>query len=173
MSNSTMKQNQAVYVATMNCLADAGIPFDDHQEGGVEKVVTKEIRANIIACVTNGLLSGEVEMSAEGKAKYDTEGKMRGYVSGLVSNWFRKDTRLNGNVKHTVKNPGSRAGAGDEQIKALKLLREVKADDAEAVAEIDKAIERRRAELKPTRSVELTDEQIALLPADLRAKLSL
>ena len=64
--------------------------------------------------------------------KYSTIEKMRSYASGLVNNWFRKDIRLNGGMKYEVKNPGSRQGAGDQQLKALKTLRDMKAGDAEA-----------------------------------------
>lgn len=171
--SQVMKQKDAVYTTTMNVLAENNVPFDDGQEGGVEKVVSKEIRASIIGAVTSAILAGEVVMSADGLAKYDTEDKMRGYVSGLVSNWFRKDSRLNGNVKYEIKNPGSRAGAGDSQMKALKDLRAAKADDEAAVKVIDEAIEKRKNELKATKTVEITEETIAALPEDVRAKLGL
>jgi hypothetical protein len=168
-----MNQREAVYVTTMNVLADNNISFDDGQEGGVEKVVTKEIRASVIGVVVQGFLSGEVEMSAEGKTKYFSDPKkLKSYVNGLVSNWYRKDERLNGNVKHVIAKPGSRAGVGDDQIKALKALRATKADDAEALKAIDAAIELRKSEIKP-KAVELTDAMLALIPAELKAKLNI
>lgn len=169
-----MNQREAVYVTTMNVLADNNVNFDDEQAGGVEKVLTKDMRATVILTICQGFLAGEVEMSEDGKAKYFAdEKKLKSYVNGLVSNWYRKDKRLNGGVKHEIKNPGSRAGAGDDQIKALKALRETKVGDAEALAAIDAAIEARKSEIKPTNKVELTDAMIALIPADLKAKLGL
>jgi hypothetical protein len=167
------KQREAVYLATMAVLADHGINFDDGQAGGVEAVVTKELRRDIIQVVTTSLLAGETEMSAEGRAKYTDEKSMKGYVNGLVSNWFRKDLRFNGNVKHEIKAPGSRAGSGDEVLKALKTLREVKADDAEAVVLIDAKIAERKAEIGTKKTATITDEMLALVPAELRAKLGL
>lgn len=165
-----MNQREAVYTTTLNALADAGVAFDDGQN--VEDVVTKDMRKSIIACISSAILKGEVEMSAEGRVKYADEPKMRNYVSGLVSNWFRKDKRLNGGVKHEIKNPGSRAGAGDEQLKALKTLRATKTDDADALKAIDEAIASRKAELG-TKKVEITEEMLSLIPADLRSKLGL
>ena len=170
---NAINQREAVYVTTMNVLADHEIPFDDGQAGGAEAVVTKDMRKSIVDCISLAILAGEVEMSTEGKAKYNDIKKMKTYVSGLVSNWYRKDPRLNGATKYKAKNPGSRAGSGDEQIKALKTLRQVKAEDAEAVAVIDQAIEARKAELGASKTVELTDDMIACLPAELRSKLGL
>lgn len=166
----TMNQRESVYQSTMNVLADAEIAFDDGQN--VEDVVTKELRKSVIAVVTASIISGETEMSTEGRAKYCDEQKMRNYVSGLVSNWFRKDKRLNGGVKHEIKNPGSRVGSGDEQLKALKALRATKTDDADALAAIDEAIAARKAEVG-TKKVEVTEAQLALIPEGLRAKLGL
>jgi len=169
-----MNQRESVYDATMSVLADHNVNFDDGQKGGVEKVISKEYRAEVISCLVEGFEAGKVEMSDEGKAKYiGNTAKLRGYVSGLVSNWYRKDPRLNGNVKHAIKNPGSRAGSGDDQIKALKALRATKADDAEALAAIDAAIEARKSEIKPTTTVQVTDAMLALIPADLKTKLGL
>jgi hypothetical protein len=168
---SQVTQRQGVYLSTMNVLAEAGINFDDGQN--VEAVITKELRAQIISVVTTSILSGEVEMSVDGRAKYNDEKKMKGYVGGLVSNWFRKDTRLNGGTKHEIKNPGSRTGAGDEQLKALKALRTAKAGDASAVEAIDTAIAARKAELGQAKTPQLTDEMLACLPSALRAKLNI
>ena len=168
----TMKnQREAVYQATKSILIENNIPHEDGQD--VDGIVSKEMRATIIAIVCSGFQTGDVEMSAEGKIKYEDPKKLKGYVSGLVSNWFRKDTRLNGGEKYSAKNPGSRTGAGDEQLKVLKTLRAAKADDDEAVAAIDAAIEARKLELTPTKSVTLSADQINLIPAELRSKLGI
>jgi hypothetical protein len=171
---SKLNQRESVYVSTMNVLADKSINFDDGQTPTAAELVTKDMRQSIVACVTQSIISGETEFSAEATAKHDTEAKVRGYVSGLVNNWFRKDTRLNGNVKYTVKSPGSRAGAGDEQLKALKALRSTKADDQEALQVIDAAIEARKSDLKlnnPWRA--LTQEQVDALPQSVREALGI
>ena len=171
MSNK-MKQVEAVYVSTMNVLAEHNIAFDDGMN--IESVMTKEIRDEILSVIVNGFETDQIELSAEAKAKYFSTDKLKVYTRGLMNNWFRKDKRLNGGTKYEAKNPGSRAGAGDEQLKALKLLRQIKTDDAEAVAAIDQAIANRLAEIKPaTKHVELTEEQLDQLPANLRSQLGI
>jgi hypothetical protein len=171
---SKLNQRESVYVATMNVLAEAGINFDDGQTPTAQELVTKDMRKSILSIVTESIRSGETELSAEATAKYDTVEKVRGYVGGLVNNWFRKDKRLNGSVKYEAKAPGSRAGAGDEQLKALKTLRATKSDDAEALAVIDQAIETRKAELQAAKpQATLTQAQVDALPAAVREALGL
>ncbi len=167
-----MNQRESVYQATINVLADHNVAWDGNTP--VAKVVTKELRASIISAVTQSILVGETEMSAEGRAKYPGEKKMAVYVTGLVNNWFRKDSKLNGNTKYVAKAPGSRAGSGDEQIKALKALREAKAGDANAVALIDAAIDSRKSEIKTAKTkVVFTEDMLEKIPAELRESLGL
>lgn len=45
-----------------------------------------------------------------------SEDKLALYVSGLVSNWLRKDRRLNGNTTYTPKRPGARSSAPSEPL---------------------------------------------------------
>lgn len=171
---SKLNQRESVYQATMNVLADTGINFDDGQTPTAAELVTKDMRKSILSIVTESIRSGETEFSAEATAKHDTVEKVRSYVSGLVNNWFRKDKRLNGSVKYEAKNPGSRAGAGDEQLKALKALRATKTDDQEALTVIDAAITSRQAEIKSSKpQVTLTTEQVEALPASVREALGL
>ena len=84
------------------------------------------------------------------------------YIPGLVNNWLRKDTRLNGGTKYTAKNPGSRSGSGDESVRAMKTLLSM-TEDPEAKAAIQLEIAKRIAEIKP--KVELNVEA---LPPSLR-----
>ncbi len=128
--------------------------------------LTKEQRSQVIEIVTEGLLSGDIEMTDKARAKHDTDAKMKTYTNGLVSNWLRKDKRLNGNVQHKIKNPGSRAGSTDPVIKNLRLLRSTLTDDSQIAAvdaEIDKRIEAMRAE--KAKSVEI---DMSLIPDDLK-----
>ena len=133
-----MQQNDAVFHAVCGALGQ------DSFDLAVE--LTKEERDNVVQIVTSGILSGKVDFTASAKAKYDTDAKVKGYVGGMVSNHLRKDKRLNGGAKFEVKNPGSRSGAGDDQLKALKALRST-LSDADAITEIDAAIFSRTAEL--------------------------
>jgi hypothetical protein len=167
-----MKQREAVYQATHSVLKDAGISFDDG--GNIMSVMTAELRTKIIAIVVSGFQAGTVtfESNANNQAKLAEESKLRSYTSGLVSNWFRKDKRFNGDTKYVAKNPGSRTGIGDKQLKALRSLRTQFASDPAKAAQIDSAIASRTTEIaaakaKPA-SVDLT-----AIPADLLAELGI
>ena len=118
-------------------------------------ILTKDQRHQVIAKVTNGMIAGEVELSDDAKAKFDTDKKIQNYVGGLVNNWLRKDLRLNGGTKPEAKNPGTRVGSGDDQLKAMRVLRKqlVAAGDVDKVAEVDAAMETRAAELKAEKTV--------------------
>jgi hypothetical protein len=114
-------------------------------DGPVE--LSKEQRANVIAIVTEGLSNGTIDMTDAAREKYSDESKMKGYTNGLVSNWLRKDKRLNGGVKHQIQNPGSRAGSGDKVIKELKKLRSTLTEE-DQIAAVDAEIDKRLATLK-------------------------
>lgn len=88
--------------------------------------------------------------------------KLKKYIPGLVNNWLRKDPALNGNTKYVAKNPGSRAGSGDESLKNMKVLLSM-TTDPEHRAAITAEIEARQAELKPKLIV-----NIEALPPALR-----
>lgn len=162
-----MNQKSAVYQATMGVLAEAGIDFTDGQN--VAAVITKDLRKSIIQVVTQAFMAGEVEFSAEAKAKYSDEAKVTSYVNGLVNNWFRKDSRFNGDTKYVAKNPGSRAGQGDIILKNLKALRSTRTDAAELAA-IDTAIAKRKEEIPAKKTVVVDLEKI---PAELKELLGL
>lgn len=101
---------------------DAGHDFEDGMN--VDAVISDNMRKSIIDIVCAGFSKGEVELkdTPSNREKLANPTKLRGYVGGLVSNWFRKDERLNGDTKYAIKNPGSRAGSTDPQLKALRAL---------------------------------------------------
>lgn len=141
-----MNQREGVFNATISVIRDSGKTFEEGQD--VKGIVTSEMRTSIIGIVVEGFKSGEIEMSAEAKAKYSDDAKLKSYTNGLVSNWHRKDTRLNGGSKYIIKNPGSRAGQGDAKLKALRALRaQFTGVDDDKTAEIDMHIEARVKEL--------------------------
>ena len=151
-----MKQNDAVFGACVIVLGQ------DSFSTAVE--LTKEQRIQVVAMVTDGIMSGKVDFSAEARAKHDTEAKVKGYVGGMVSNHLRKDKRLNGGEKYEAKAPGSRAGSGDEQLKALKALR-ASLTEASDIASVDTAIEARLSEITVKKTVAIN---IDALPEEFR-----
>lgn len=153
-----MKQNDAVFSAVCEVLGQSSF--------SQAVSLSKEQRGQIIEIVTDGILNGRVDFSSEAQAKYNSPDKVRGYTSGMVNNHLRKDKRLNGGAKYEAKNPGSRAGQGDAQLKAMKALRS-QLTDSDSVAEIETAIENRIAELKAAKVKTIAFDASAL-PEHLR-----
>jgi hypothetical protein len=144
---SNMSQKQSVFVAVCAVLGENDI--------NREVKLTKEQRAEVIGMVTDSIVSGETEFSAEAKAKYPTKDDVKGYVNGMVSNWLRKDLRLNGGTKYETKNPGSRAGSGDAVLKNLKALKST-LSDKDHIAAVDEEITKRQAELAEAKAKSVT-----------------
>ena len=153
-----INQKTAVFNATCSVLDQ------DSFDGAIE--LTKEERAQVIAIVAEGFATGEVELSDNARAKYSTDAKLKTYTNGLVSNWVRKDKRLNGNVQHTIKNPGSRAGSGDAVIRELKKLKSTFTEQDQINA-VETEIEKRMAIIKAEKAKDV-EIDMSLIPDDLK-----
>ena len=153
-----MKQKEVVF----NAITD--VTGEDNFESEVE--LTKEQRSDIHEIVLKSLVDGEMDFSDSARKNYDTPAKTSGYVSGLISNWLRKDPRLNGDTKYQPKNPGSRAGQGDPQIKALRQLKRIHVG-TEKEAEIQGYIETRLTKIA-SEKVKNVDIDYSQLPTELR-----
>lgn len=119
---------------------------------------TSEQSKAVYALVFAMFKRGEIEY----KGGLPDDAKLNKYIPGLVNNWVRKDTRLNGGTKYETKRPGSRTGSGDEMLKNLKLLLAV-STDPDTKAKVQAAIDERITALKP--KVEINS---AALPESLR-----
>lgn len=147
---SVMNQKEAVFKAV------TAVKKANTFEGPVS--LTREERDQVSKLVAEYFQKGEATF-AEG----NRDGKeLTSYVSGLISNWLRKDSRLNGDVKYQPKNPGTRTGGGDESVKAMRALLSSTSDPA-ARAEIQAEIEKRINQLKPKKEI-----NTEALPAHLR-----
>jgi hypothetical protein len=139
-----------------------------------DKVDLKEKRKAIYDIVAKSLHEHrKVVLSTEASEKYDSVDKLRKqYVPGLVNNWLRKDTRLNGGTVYKIKNPGSRIT--DKMMKAYKVLREqfVAEDDTERLVILDKAIEARRMAIiiEKAKTVKI---DLSVLPEELLNELDM
>ena len=152
---SKMTQKEAVFVAICNVTNHSG-------DGAV--VISKEQRAQVNMILFEGFKAGTIEMDTE---KSDSD--LKGYVSGLQSNWIRKDKRLNGGVQYSAKNPGSRAGSADPALKAMRTLLSTLTTPEEK-AEVQAYIDSRVSELAIAKQATIVD--FSALPADLQAKYS-
>lgn len=157
-----MSQKEAVYNAVKSLKS-----FDD----GESVTLSKDEKANIVEIVCAAFDAGEAALSDNARAKFDTPEKLRSYTSGMVNNWMRKDTRLNGGSKYITKNPGSRAGSGDALIKNLKLLKSTLTDETK-IKKVDEAIESRKSEIaaEKAKNVEI---DFSVISPDLLAKLNI
>jgi len=157
-----MKQSQSVVEATVSVLGDQfkpGVP--------VLTYITKDQTGQVVDLVTDSIMEGLTEFSDQARAKYDDRKKVRSYVVGMVNNWFRKGKELNGGTTYVPKNPGSRAGTGDPELKELKLFRKAlteKNAKPEALAKVDAAIAARLQALG-TNKIEIN---LDLIPEELR-----
>ena len=147
-----MNQKEATYNAICAVTGHQG-------DGAVE--ISKEQRAQVNMILFDGFRAGKIELDRE-----FTDAELKGYVSGLQSNWIRKDKRLNGGIAYTAKNPGSRAGSGDPSLKALRALFSTLTTDADKT-EVQGYIDARVAELNVAKAPTI---DYSVLPHDLMIK---
>lgn len=147
-----MTQKEAVHAAV---IAVCGT-----QDGAYSP--TREQRAQISAILVEGFKAGKIQLEKE-----FSDQELKSYVSGLQSNWLRKDKRLNGGVAYVAKNPGSRQGSGDPQLKAMRALLSTLTDESER-AEVQSHIDARVTELNASKIKTTVD--FSALPAELAAK---
>jgi len=152
---SKMSQKEAVFVAVCNVTGHTG-------EGQV--AISKEQRGQVNAILFESFRAGNIELDRE-----YTDSDLKSYVSGLQSNWLRKDKRLNGGTQYVAKNPGSRAGSTDASLKAMRALMTTLTTDEEK-AEVQGYIDARIQEISATKQAKTVD--FSALPADLAAKFS-
>lgn len=146
---SKLTQKEAVFQAVSNVVGNQDGPYKP----------TREQRASVNQILFEGFRNGTVECDTE-----YSDSELKTYVSGLQSNWLRKDKRLNGNVKYEAKNPGSRTGSKDPQVQALRALMKTQTDSTK-VAEIQSFINKRLSEIKPAKHIEI---DVNALPAELQ-----
>lgn len=88
-------------------------------------VLTKQEKAVVAQKLFDGFKKGRVAYNHE----MPSDDKLLLYISGLVSNWLRKDRRLNGQKTYVPRRPGSRtmpfsaeSSMDQEQLEALRKL---------------------------------------------------
>ena len=154
-----LSQKESVYKTVTNVMGK--------QEGAYQP--TPKEKLQIIEIISTGIMQGEIAFSEEAKLKYDTPDKVKSYTSGMVSNHLRKDTRLNGGTKYQIKNPGSRAGTSDPEIKAMRALIKSGTLNPAQLSIVQERLDAKLAEIKANK-VEI---DLSAIPADLLEKLGL
>ena len=131
-----LNQKEAVYNAIKEI-----VEFED---GDVVEL-SKDEKCEVVDILVDGFENNQIQLNSPQR-------DLKKYASGLLNNWLRKDTRMNGGTKYEIKNPGSRTGQSDDQVKNLRILKRAVTDPAD-IAAIDAAIAARIAELKPTQTL--------------------
>jgi len=157
---SAQSQKEAVFSAVSSVINEAGITV--HEGESFSTHLNRELRAQVTNILVEGFNSGTIALDKS----FTSEAELRTYCSGLTSNWLRKDGRLNGGVKYEAKNPGSRVGSSDAQLKAMRQLLSTKTDPSEK-AEIQSFINTRVAEIKASRKPAKTID-VSALPEELQ-----
>lgn len=158
-------QKNAVCNALLSVLKERGIDYELNGEATIKSVLTSEDKATVKAILIEGFNNDKIVLSDSAKAKYiGNPTGLSTYVNGLINNWIKKNPEFNSGIKYAPENPGSRAGSGDEQIRAMRGLKKTTNDPATLEA-IDKEIAMRLAEIKPASVVEINVEA---LPESLR-----
>lgn len=149
-----MNQKEAVFQAVINVTGFEG-----------EGICTpsKEQRAMISQILVQGFKSESIELD---RAYSETE--LKSYVSGLLSNWLRKDKRLNGGTQYVAKNPGSRAGASDPTLKAMRALLSTLTPGTSDYSEVESEISKHVATIQAAKQTKVID--FNALPEALRSK---
>lgn len=95
---------------------------------------------------------------------YNESGR-KTYAGGLLSNWLKKDRRLNGDIEFQLKNPGSRANNTTPEIIELKKLhKHVKGTEDES--KVKSMLDDKVTEHRQSRQMQAID--ITLIPAELQ-----
>ena len=142
--SGTITQKEAVFSAVSSVLSEANITVGEGENYSTH--MNRELRSQVTNILVEGFNNGTIALDKS----FSNEAELRTYCSGLTSNWLRKDARLNGGVKYEAKNPGSRVGHSDVQLKAMRALLSTQTDPSER-AEIQAFIDARVAEIRVSR----------------------
>ena len=146
----TISQKEAVFNTVTSF-------YGDKFENGMSH--TKEAKSSIVDSL--------VEQADEVFEVKSAQENMRTYIIGLLNNHLRKDTRLNGGDKYVAKNPGSRAGQGDSEIKASRQLLKTLPEGSPEAEKVKAFINTKIAANKAAKQVVEIDTEA--LPEELRS----
>jgi hypothetical protein len=156
----TMNQREATVNCILSVLEERGVEYELNGPTPISEVLTQDDKKNVRSILFTMFQQHKVDFRDQARLS-DTK-YMTDYISGLVNNWIRKAPEFNSDAKYQAKNPGSRQGTQDEQVREMrKLLSTISDPSTKAV--IQSHIDNRLAELKPSITVNLD-----LIPESLR-----
>lgn len=161
------KQNQrtATVNTILSVLEDRGVSYELNGPTRISDVLNDSDKAKVRELLFTAFRSGSIEYKDSFQSKVDDDSELKKYISGLVNNWIRKAKEFNSGQTYKAKNPGSRAGSQDPEVKEMRKLLSV-TTDPQSRTMIEQAISERIAELKAEQNqVEINVDN---LPAHLR-----
>lgn len=161
---SKQSQREATYNAIVAVLNTNNVSFTEGDD--VKDMLTASMKKEVRKMLLSGFSNNTIATSDGFTSKFNSETELNKYCSGLISNWIKKDTRLNGNNKYQVVNKGIRAGHGDSQVKELRKLLKV-TSGTEAEQDVAAALSARIAQVKAEKSPSVTINA-DVLPEHLR-----
>jgi hypothetical protein len=157
-------QRSATVDVILNVFEQDGVDFELNGETNAIDIISPAQKQRVKAVLFNAFKTKQVAYKPSFQYKVDNDTELNKYIGGLINNWLRKAPELNGGQKYEPKNPGSRAGSGDAQIRELKkLLKKVAGTEHES--KVQEAIQARIAEIKPEAQVTI---DASLLPEGLQ-----
>lgn len=153
-----LSQKEAVFNAVQQVCNEHGKSFEEGQKYDL----SKSEREQVVEIVMAGFENGEVELKSE-------QENLKSYTGGLVSNWLRKDKRLNGGTTYTPANPGSRTGQSDPEVKNMRILLGTLPEGSDEAVAVQQAIDTRIAEIKAEKAKsKAKDIDPSFIPAELQ-----
>jgi len=162
-----MKVNQksATVNTILAVLSDRGVDYELNGQTPISQVLNDSDKAKVREILFTQFKQGQVEYKSSFQSKVDDDSELKKYISGLVNNWIRKAKEFNSGQTYKAKNPGSRTGSQDPEVKEMRKLLSV-TTDPQSRTMIEQAISKRIAELKAEQNqVEINVDN---LPAHLR-----
>lgn len=165
-----VNQRTATVNTILSVLNDRGVEYELNGEITISEVLEPTDKTKVREILFTMFRQGQVEYKESFQSKVDDDKELKSYISGLVNNWIRKAKEFNNGQAYKAKNPGSRAGSTDPQVKEMRKLLSVTADPTAKEA-IQSALDAKLAEIKASKNEATIN--VEALPAELRAKLGL
>ena len=160
-----MNQRQGTVNTILSVLQDNGIDYELNGPTAVKEVLTDSMKQQVRDILFTSFRNGDIEYKSSFQSKVDDDSELKKYISGLVNNWIRKAKEFNSGETYKAKNPGSRAGSTDPEVKEMRKLLSV-TTDPEARTLIQEAINSKIAELKAEKNQVSID--VSNLPEHLK-----
>lgn len=163
-----VNQKTATVNTILSVLENRGVSYELGGEVIMSEILTSDDKSKVRDILFTMFKSGAVEYKEAFQEKVDNDSELKKYISGLVNNWVKKNKDFNAGQAYKAKNPGSRAGQTDSQIKEMRKLLAVTPDES-AKAAIQEAIDKRLAEIQAEKQKDVAIDMSKIDPELLKS----